>query len=159
MIKGFSVGCFGYRIVKCFFVLFLTVIVGFGCGGSSSDDPSGTANPAGTVDNSRFYATYDVTMQIGGCGQENQTVTVGNNQSRADEDGYVYVPEFSNSETLRPGRGNTAKQVIFNVRHPSLSLGHILWPCKAPYLQVHRELQHCGRYNLLYRPHQQRQLC
>lgn len=77
---------------------FLTIFLGIGCSSSSDDDDGGT--PTGAVDNSRFYGTYEVTMQIGSCDEETSTITIGNDQSRDTEDDYMYIPQDTNSATF-----------------------------------------------------------
>ena len=93
----FSTNCrfTGYLNVALLPLLILFMVLG--CSSSGGD---GSGSPAGTVDNSVFYGTYDVTLRIGECAEETMSVTVGNDQSRDGEDGYVYVPEDTNSVTF-----------------------------------------------------------
>ena len=85
-----------YRFWKFVFILMVSGLIGISCSSSSDDDDGGT--PAGTIDNSDFYGTYEATRQIGSCAEETFLATVGNDKTRSDEDGYLYIPESQNLE-------------------------------------------------------------
>jgi len=88
----------GYVRLNCFrffIVIFLLVFIAAGC--SDDDDPAadpGTQTPAG-IDNSNFYGIYNGIWKIGNCPEETFTVQVGNDHTRATDDGYVFIPEFT----------------------------------------------------------------
>ncbi len=92
----------GKRCIALFSVLIVVVVMGVGCSSSSGDDPApgGTGTPSEAVDNTRFYGTFDTTMQVGTCPPEQFTATVGNDQSRQNQEGYVYIPQSKNSESF-----------------------------------------------------------
>jgi hypothetical protein len=45
------------------------------------------------IDNTRFYGTYQIDFKIGACPTERFILTIGNDQSREDEDQYIFLPE------------------------------------------------------------------
>lgn len=69
----------------------------FGCGGSGGGDGGGV------IDNSEFYGDYTILMTVDSCAEVIETVTIGGDLSRKDEDSYIYFPKNENSTTHTTG--------------------------------------------------------
>jgi hypothetical protein len=88
--------------LKFTLILIITGFISVGCSSSGGGEDHSNTNPIPDVleDNSNFYGTYDVTMQIGSCDEETSTVTMGNDQSRDADDNYIYIPKESNTASF-----------------------------------------------------------
>jgi hypothetical protein len=78
-------------------VIFLFVSV-TSCGSGGGDDGGG--EPA---DNSRFYGTYKATLTTGDCDPVFFSLTIGDDESQRQADGYLYIPLEESSDTSDNG--------------------------------------------------------
>lgn len=84
-----------FRMVKTLFIFFVFVlgtasIIGTGGGGGGGGDDE-------NVDNSNFYGTYEVTLSVDDCDPDEFGLTIGNDQSLIESDGYIYIPQTESS--------------------------------------------------------------
>jgi hypothetical protein len=89
------------RYFSIIFVIAFGLITIIGC--SSSDD----AVPPDVVDNSPFWGDFAISMTIDSCGIEIDTITIGGDLNRKDEDNYIYVPKDQLSGTYTKGGDRT----------------------------------------------------
>jgi hypothetical protein len=86
-------------IILSFFIVFGVISI-IASGGGDGD--GGVA-----VDNSPFYGDYTLQLTFDSCEIEFQTITIGGDLNRKDEDDYIYVPEDQLSGTYTKGGDRT----------------------------------------------------
>jgi hypothetical protein len=87
-----------------FFIFIFTfgLIAFVGCGGGG-DDAVAPVPSSGVIDNSSFYGDYTLSMTFDSCKMDFQTITIGGDSTRKDEDDYIYVPKNQSSITYTKG--------------------------------------------------------
>ena len=70
--------------------------------GDGNGDGGGNGNGE-VIDNSNFYGTYSVTLAVGNCDPDEFPLTIGNDESLRDAEGYIYVPQTESSYTTNEG--------------------------------------------------------
>ena len=98
------------RYFSIIFVIAFGLITVLGC--SSSDDAVPPVPPVppvvpDVVDNSPFWGDFAISMTIDSCGFETDTITIGGDLNRKDEDNYIYVPKDQLSGTYTKGGDRT----------------------------------------------------
>jgi len=91
------------EILKMSMVVFAIGLLSFfvlSCGGSSGGGDGDGGDGDAAIDNSIFFGEFAVQFKIDSCGIDTGIITVGDDVSKKDEDGYVYVPKDTNSATF-----------------------------------------------------------
>lgn len=77
-------------------------IIGCGGGGdgvTAQSDVIDNSPQPDVIDNSPFFGDYTRSVNIDSCAIENQTITIGEDSTKKDEDDYIYVPQNQSSIT------------------------------------------------------------
>lgn len=97
-----------WKIVTVLFCIGLISVFTLNCDGGGG---GGGGDDDGNVDNSSFYGTYEVTLSVDDCDPDEFGLTIGNDKSLEESDGYIYIPQAESSYTTNEGTitvsGNT----------------------------------------------------
>lgn len=87
-----------WRAIRWMALIGLLTLLLLGCGGSGDGGSHGGGE---TIDNSHLYGNYKIGLSTNLCDVEGDVLyldlEVGNDAERMDEDGYLYIPQTSNS--------------------------------------------------------------